>query len=101
MNSKDATKENVQVGTIITWASRYPKFARVIKRTPNSIRVEELDRIIVSHDGFYQNGTCIANLNGIPTPNNHSYRFDSKGYLYIDKYPCYIYEGLEEDFYSD
>lgn len=104
-NSKGATKDNVQVGTIITyayqWASRHPKFARVIKRTPSSVKIEMLDRKVVSHDGYGQNGTCIADLDCIPTPNNHSYRFDAKGYLYIDKCPCYIYEGFEEDFYTD
>lgn len=105
MNSTLATKDNVQVGTIITfayqYAARHPKFARVIKRTPASVKIEMLGRIIVSHDGYGQNGTCIADLVSEPQAVNKSFRFDSRGYLTINKCLCHIYEGFEEDFYTD
>lgn len=104
-NNIRATKENVQVGTILTyayqWASRHPKFVRVIKRTPCSVQVEELGRIIVTHDGYGQNGTCIADLVSEGRVINRTYRFDKKGRLNIDKELCYIYDGTPENFYTD
>lgn len=101
----NATKDNVQVGTILTyayeWCARHPKFARVIKRTPSSVQVEQLGRIIVSHDGYGQNGTCIADLVSEGIPMKGYFRFKQNGRLCIDGQPCYIYTGEPESFYTD
>lgn len=101
----NATKDNVQVGTILTyayeWNSRHPKFVRVIKRTPSSVQIEQLGRIIVSHDGYGQNGTCIADLESEGIEMKGYFRFKKNGRLCIDGQPCYIYTGEPELFYTD
>lgn len=101
----NATKDNVQVGTVITyayeWNSRHPKFVRVIKRTPSSVRVEELRKIILSHDGYGQNGSCIADLESEGIEMKGYFRFKKNGRLCIDGQPCYIYTGEPELFYTD
>lgn len=105
-NSTPATTDNVKVGTLITFAysynSRIPKFARVIKRMPSSVKIEYLSTQNVEDDGYGQNGRCIANLDGPTQQESRSYRFKAaSGRLYIDNHPCYIYDGFPEDFYTD
>ena len=100
-NSTPATTDNVKVGTLITFAysynSRIPKFARVIKRMPSSVKIEYLSTQNVEDDG-----RCIANLDGPTQQESRSYRFKAaSGRLYIDNHPCYIYDGFPEDFYTD
>lgn len=105
-NSEPATIDNVVEGTLLTYAfsysARIPKFARVVKRTNSSVKIELLEKQIVDDDGYGQNGTCIANLNGKTEAVNKSFRFKrANGRLYIDNCPAYIYRGYPEDFYTD
>lgn len=106
MNNTHATINNVEVGTVITYAywysARIPKFARVTKRTPCGVQIETLEKEIVTDDGFGQNGSCIPKLDGPTHPVHGSFRFKKKsGNLVIDGCYAYIYEGNAEDFWSD
>jgi hypothetical protein len=102
-----ATNENVFVGDLITWAysysARIPKFGRIIRKTNSSVWIEELPRKVVSHDGYGQNGTCIADINGTPIEKKKSFRFSKRsGYLKIDGQLAYLHNDLKpEDFYTD
>lgn len=105
MNKEVATRDKVQVGTVMTYAIQYsariPVFVRVTNVTRSTFTVEELKEIIVSDDGYRQNGTCIADLEtpGVPIKKRH--RFNINGNVYIDKHLCYIYNGDPEAFFTD
>lgn len=102
----NVNRENVGVGKLITWAfhysARHPYFGRITKVTASTVWVEELPSIVVSHDGYGQNGTCIADINAIATPHKKGYRYKKhNGNLYIDNCPVYLYDGTPEDFFTD
>ena len=68
----NVNRENVGVGKLITWAfhygSRHPYFGRITRVTNSTVWIEELPSIVVSCDGYGQNGTCIADTNASPKP---------------------------------
>lgn len=102
----NVNRENVGVGKLITWAfhysARHPYFGRITKITNSTVWVEELPSIVVSHDGYGQNGTCIADVNGTPKSHKRGYRYKKyNGNLYIDNMPVYLYDGTPEDFFTD
>lgn len=102
----NVNRENVGVGKLITWAfhysARHPYFGRITKVTNSTVWVEELPSIVVSHDGYGQNGTCIANINAPAKPRKKGYRYKKhNGNLYIDNMPVYLYDGTPEDFFTD
>jgi hypothetical protein len=102
----NVNRENVGVGKLITWAfhysARHPYFGRIIKVTASTVWIEELPSIVVSHDGYGQNGTCIADINAPATPHKKGYRYKKhNGNLYIDNCPVYLYDGTPEDFFTD
>lgn len=105
MSKEIATRDKVTVGTVLTYAisysARIPVFVRVTNVTRSTFTVEELKDIVVSHDGYGQNGTCIADLESPGTPIKKRHRFNINGNVYIDKHTCYIYDGDPEDFYTD
>jgi hypothetical protein len=91
---------------LITWAfhysARHPYFGRITKVTASTVWIEELPSIVVSHDGYGQNGTCIADINAPATPRKKGYRYKKhNGNLYIDNCPVYLYDGTPEDFFTD
>lgn len=103
MSKETATVDKVEVGTVLTYAlsysARIPVFVRVIKRTRCTFQVEELKQIIVSDDGYGQNGTCIADLESPGIIDKKRHRFNINGNVYIDNHICYIYNGTPEHFY--
>lgn len=102
----NVNRENVGVGKLITWAfhysARHPYFGRITKVTASTVWVEELPSVVVSHDGYGQNGTCIADVDATATPHKKGYRYKKhNGNLYIDNCPVYLYDGTPEDFFTD
>ena len=102
----NVNRENVGVGKLITWAfhygSRHPYFGRITRVTNSTVWIEELPSIVVSCDGYGQNGTCIADTNAPATPHKKGYRYKKRnGNLYIDNMPVYLYDGTPEDFFTD
>lgn len=102
----NVNRENVGVGKLITWAfhysARHPYFGRITKVTASTVWIEELPSVVVSHDGYGQNGTCIADVDAPATPHKKGYRYKKhNGNLYIDNCPVYLYDGTPEDFFTD
>lgn len=102
----NVNRENVGVGKLITWAfhysARHPYFGRITKVTASTVWIEELPSVVVSHDGYGQNGTCIADIDAPATPHKKGYRYKKhNGNLYIDNCPVYLYDGTPEDFFTD
>ena len=98
-----------KVGDILTYAfhysARHPHFVRVVRVTPKSVAVEQLENTVVSHDGYGQNGYVVPNLEGPTKPIKGTFRVDEGKYFgeYCKISGCYatLWDGNPEEFYTD
>lgn len=104
-------KENkFEVGGILYYNAGYnmgiPTWLRITKMTDKSVWLEELPSMVVTHDGYGQNGTKRPLLHGTAKQLRGCFRIKtlSNGNKCVkaDNYHhAYLWDGLDKDFYTD
>lgn len=100
----------ITVGTIfcldVGYTSRNPKFLKVVHRTNAQVVMKELRSIVVSHDGYMQNGTKIASdelvENAVEIKSRlKTNKYTNKPEIKVGYWSGYKWEGQGEAFYTD
>lgn len=98
----DASK--FKVGDILdatfTYTAQIPHFYIVTRTSASSIWVKPLGKIVVSDDGYGQNGTVVPDKNRVGG-NETIARIKKTGYVSINGNTARIWDGRPVMFYTD
>lgn len=102
--SNDFDARTFKVGEIIEasfqWSSRHPHFFVITRNSGKSIWAREIGKIVISHDGYGQNGQVMPSPSQIIGKEIMG-RIDKKGYAKLNGNLAYRWDGRPSDFYTD
>jgi hypothetical protein len=81
------------------YSMKIPYFYIVTRTSKSSIWVRKLGRVVVSHDGYGQNGYMMPDL--AERGDEEMGRIGKGGYLKLGGCTAHIWSGKPVDFYSD
>ena len=86
---------------VFSYNARYVHFYKILDIKGKTITVRELEKEIVSDDGYGQNGTCIPTDKFSERSKEIKCRVGSRHGLRIEGGYTYKWNGKPEQFYSD
>ena len=99
----------VQIGMVflvnIGYTSCHPVFMKVIRRTATQVVMKQLKSVIVSDDGYCQNGTMTAvdEFSNEKEVRSKLYTnvVNGQAMIKLNRYSGFVWNGQPTDFYSD
>lgn len=88
-----------KVTDILVAGHSHPSFFIVTRRSKASVWAMELGEMVVSHDGYGQNGYVVPNL--AERGKEVMGRIGKGGYVRLDGETAHVWSGKPVDFYTD
>lgn len=102
--SNEYDARTFKVGEIIEasfhWSSRHPHFFVITRNSGKTIWAREIGKIVVSDDGYGQNGSVMPNPEVIIGKEIMG-RINKRGYAHLDGNLAYRWDGRPSDYYTD
>lgn len=102
--SNDYDARTFKVGEIIeasfSYTARFPHFFVITRNSGKTIWAKEIGKIVVSDDGYGQNGQVMPNPEVIKGSEIMG-RIDNKGYAKLNGNLAYRWDGRPSDYYTD
>lgn len=104
MNNNDYDARTFQVGEIVeasfSYSARFPHFFVITRNSGKSVWAIEVGKIVVSDDGYGQNGTVMPDTTERKDKEVMG-RIDKQGYVKLNGNLAYRWDGRPSAYYTD